>query len=83
MDNRTQAERLIKKFNAYKGMTSEVLMKCKLLKAKVQAARRAGVTSDPDLEELVNNSLAQYEIDLSKYKKKMRRIYRQVEELCR
>jgi hypothetical protein len=83
LNNRIQAERLIKKFNVYKGMISEILMKCKLLKFKVQSARRASVTSDSALEELIRNSLAKYKIDLYKYKKKMLKIYRQVEELCR
>jgi hypothetical protein len=83
MDYRiTEATRLINKYKAYNGMVSEVLMKCRLLKGKVQAARRAGTEDDPALEELVNNSLTQYRLDLSTYKKKMRRIYRQVEELC-
>jgi hypothetical protein len=82
MDNIKEAERLIKKFNAYRGMMAEILMKTTLLKNKVKAAMRAGDESE-ELAETVNNSLIQYRSDLSKYKKKMRRIYRRVEELCR
>lgn len=83
MDNMKEIKRLIRKFNATHGMVNEIIMKAKLLKSKVQAGRRTGEPVTPELVELVNNSLIQYQSDLSKYQKKMHRISKRVEELCR
>lgn len=83
MDKMKEAKRLIRKYNATKGMVNEVHMKCQLLKGRIQAERRNGNLVTEELNELVNNSLAQYRADLSKYKKQMNCIFRQVEDLCR
>lgn len=83
MDNVKQAKKLIRRYNATKGMVNEIHMKCQLLKSRIQTERRNGNPVTEELNELVNNSLAQYRSDLSKYKKQMNCIFRQVEDLCR